>query len=72
MTTRLRVTYFAGGRSKPQRLLIAIGRSVSVSEAHRDSTGSYKNVMQLDILFYIVTEEYMQIWIIFVINHGMK
>lgn len=36
MTTRLRVTYFQGGRSKPQRLLIAVGRAVSVTEARQE------------------------------------
>ncbi len=36
MTTRLRVTYFQGGRSKQQRLLIAVNRSGSVSEARQE------------------------------------
>lgn len=33
---RLRVTYFQGGRSKPQRLLIAIGGSATVAEARQE------------------------------------
>lgn len=36
MTTRLRVTYFQSGRSKQQRLLIAVNRSGSVSEARQE------------------------------------
>eukprot|EP01043_Picozoa_sp_COSAG02_P011328 COSAG02_NODE_415_length_22762_cov_133.681816_27_plen_311_part_00 len=36
MTTRLRVTYFQSGRSKQQRLLIAVSNSSSVSESRHE------------------------------------
>ena len=36
MTTRLRVTYFSMGRSKPQRLLIAVNGTSSVTEARQE------------------------------------